>query len=303
MQRLLVVLGRVSNNYYIVNCITMQWLKLPPVREVPGKLHAGLVCDSGYNNHDRMESWFRVVRLILDLHNNIIVEIFSSDTGEWCELQTSSRPEQQPFSLESATMDISGHKRLLLRSTGGVVAFGRMIFWQSSKWSIFGFDPNNCDCYFINLGTGFDEMVDCMGVCNGCLRICMVLRFFDHLELTVLELKDYKEGGMWRSEHMVEFQDMDSSNTWLREIVKKKDLLDYGLRALAHDIRDGDVVYLEIKQQLIMGNMKKKRLKLIHDIADDCFYKLGSIYTFVLPWCPNPIPSLPQNITMKKRKV
>ena len=47
MQRLLVVLGRVSNNYYIVNCITMQWLKLPPIREVPGKLHAGLVCDSG----------------------------------------------------------------------------------------------------------------------------------------------------------------------------------------------------------------------------------------------------------------
>lgn len=113
-------------------------------------------------------------------------------------------------------MDISGHKRLLLRSTGGVVAFGRMIFWQSSKWSIFGFDPNNCVCYFINLGTGFDEMVDCIGVCNGCLRICMVLRFFDHLELTVLELKDYKEGGMWRSEHMVKFQDMDSSNTWLR---------------------------------------------------------------------------------------
>ena len=50
---------------------------------------------------------------------------------------------------------------------------------------------------------------------------------------------------------------MDSSNTWLREIVKKKDLLDYGLRALAHDTRDGDVVYLEIKQQLIMCNMKK----------------------------------------------
>ena len=96
-----------------------------------------------------------------------------------------------------------------------------------------------------------------MGVCNGCLRICMVLRFFDHLELIVLELKDYKEGSMWRSEHMVEFQDMDSSNTWLREIVKKKDLLDYGLRALAHDTRDGDVVYLEIKQQLIMCNMKK----------------------------------------------
>ena len=39
----------------------------------------------------RMESWYRVVRLILDLHNNIIVEIFSSDTGEWCELQMSSR--------------------------------------------------------------------------------------------------------------------------------------------------------------------------------------------------------------------
>ena len=96
---------------------------------------------------------------------------------------------------------------------------------------------------------------------------------------------------------------MDSSNTWLREIVKKKDLLDYGLRALAHDTRDGDVVYLEIKQQLIMGNMKKKRLKLIHDIADDCFYKLGSIYTFVLPCFPTPIPYLPQNITMKKRKV
>lgn len=50
-----------------------------------------------------------------------------------------------------------------------------------------------------------------MGVCNGCLRICMVLRFFDHLGLTVLELKDYKEGGMWRSEHMFGFQDMDSS--------------------------------------------------------------------------------------------
>ena len=138
MQRLLVVLGRVSNNYYIVNCITMKWLKLPPVREVPGKLHAVLVCDSGYNNHDRMESWFRVVRLILDLHNNIIVEIFSSDTGEWCELQMSSRPEQQPFGLESAAMDISGHKRLLLRSTGGVVAFGRMIFWQSSSGAFSG---------------------------------------------------------------------------------------------------------------------------------------------------------------------
>ncbi|XP_050289626.1 F-box protein At5g07610-like [Quercus robur] len=81
---ILLCLGRVSsNNYYIVNCITMQWLKLPPVREVPGRLHVGLVCDSGYNNHDRMESWYRVVRLILDLHNNIIVEIFSSDTGEW----------------------------------------------------------------------------------------------------------------------------------------------------------------------------------------------------------------------------
>ena len=189
----------------------MQWLKFPPVREVPGRLHVWLVCDSGYNNHDRMESWYRVVRLILDLHNNIIVEIFSSDTGEWCEVQMSSRPQQQPFGLESAAMDIRGHKRLLLRSTGGVVAFGRMIFWQSSKWSIFGFDPNNCECCFINLGIGLDEMVDCMGVCNGCLRICMVLRFFDHLGLTVLELKDYKEGGMLRSGHMFGFQDMDSS--------------------------------------------------------------------------------------------
>lgn len=200
---LLLCLGRVSsNNYYIVNCITMQWLKLPHVREVPGKLHVGLVCDSGYNNHDRMESWYRVVRLILDLHNNIIVEIFSSDTGEWCEVQMSSRPQQQPFGLVSAAMDISGHNRLLLRSTGGVVAFGRMIFGQSSKWSIVGFDPNNCECYFIHLGIGLDEIVDCMGVCNGYLRICMVLRFFDHLELTVLELKDYKEGGMWRSERV-----------------------------------------------------------------------------------------------------
>ena len=30
--------------------------------------------------------------------------------------------------------------------------------------------------------------------------------------------------------------------------MKKKDLMDYGLRVLAHDPRDGDVVYLEIKQ-------------------------------------------------------
>ncbi|GMY18853.1 F-box protein At3g26010-like [Fagus crenata] len=251
----------------------MQWLALPPVRQHETPLH-GFICS--YDKHKQLT--YRVLRLlkIKDKNMEIKVDMFSSDTCEWTKSLVSC---PRRFDLSSF-------------ATAAVVYKDLLFWWEIKSNRIVGCDPNNYR--FFELPVQMEHGIDYFGLCGGSLRICEIPGQEDPSLLRVWVLKDFvKNEDKWCLEHEVYFNQMTWKNsTWLTEYVKSP-----YLQVFAYHPNDGDILYLVIKSRIVLCNLQRKTLEMLHDfpmLAHVC----ARAHTSVLPWWPTPIPSSPlQNAT------
>ncbi|KAI5321971.1 hypothetical protein L3X38_031043 [Prunus dulcis] len=182
---------------YIRNPYTKQWIALPPTPRVyRGPVLTGFMCDHPYYNREELvgnrtssnniklnaEYKYRVVRIPAVQKNclEFTVDIYSSEASEWRESVISS---SRGFSFAS-------HSR-----TPGV-AYNGMIYWLGFGGLLIGVDPFNNINHTISTGASANttgdivvnnelcrfvqfhkpeyniERVECLGVCQGRLRMC-----------------------------------------------------------------------------------------------------------------------------------
>ncbi|CAL2249876.1 unnamed protein product [Prunus armeniaca] len=191
-----------QRDYYICNPYTQKWVALPPSPQCHKRVVAlGFICDPPYYRYYGEEAEFhrkeatqqrnaaeyiyrhRVVRipefsLCQDYTFRYYVEIFSSETGEW------------RVSYVSFPKNFAFHR--VNPSTG--FAYKGMLFWlgrhrnKGGRAFLIGFDPfdtknNNHETIDKKCFIEFDEQpaieglgedvseIECLGVCQGCLRM------------------------------------------------------------------------------------------------------------------------------------
>ena len=202
--------------------------------------------------------------------------MFSSNTSEWSELEP-LLPALEGFELCPFPRPAVSYKGLLLCPGTG----GRLL----------AFDLYNArSCRLIEKPIEYESHggTDCVGVCQGCLRICQISLWFRlGSVLRVWEFKDNEGGGKWFLEHEVFINQLVSKKSpWLTQYVPLKFPF---VTVLAFHPNDGDILYLVIEMKVALCNLRCKTIKVFCDIPhgyeDKC-----TIINFVLPCWPTPIP-------------
>ena len=139
------------------------------------------------------------------------MQIFSTDTGEWCNSFFSSPRRLNPFSMWS--------------EQAGVVNCNGMLHWVDENDRIFKgfvvFDPFNDvqQCYYINPPIDFDSKdFVYIGVFQG--RFWIYYHLIHRHNVCVWELEDDGNAGTWCLIHRVYFKDMVSKHSKLVKMAK-----------------------------------------------------------------------------------
>ncbi|GAB4851025.1 hypothetical protein Ancab_030322 [Ancistrocladus abbreviatus] len=125
-----------SRTYYVCNPFTKKWVELPRCPACSHKfVHVGFICDPPYHYHMHKQDIvinsnrsFKVVHLsVLRYSPELLVEMFSSETGRWSK-QLVSLPE--------------GHAPQTKLSHGSVFCFNMKLYWPASKGVVI-YDPSH----------------------------------------------------------------------------------------------------------------------------------------------------------------
>lgn len=270
-------------NYYICNPLTKTWFTLPLLPYPMGRetiVMIGFICEpySCEDKDDRdpcVTTRYKVVRICSPIQRNQIeMEIFSSETGEWCSSVVSS-PRRLNYS-NYKTIDV------------GVVACNTMLHWvdvdekDNMIKGFVGFDPFNDaqQCCYIDPPTDLlrDEFIS-LGVFQGRLRIYQrpwlpmkACNFY------VWELEDYINAGTWCLKHKVYFKDMVSDYPGLVKIAKE---FHPPVDLLAFHPNDGELVFLQFRNYVVLCNMRTGVLKFAGQLQDMGKILLGNSNNFV----------------------
>ncbi|BFG24406.1 hypothetical protein CerSpe_106800 [Prunus speciosa] len=279
-----------SNRYCICNPCTMQWVALPRIPTFTVHRHSevrvGFICDIPCYNYKEEEHEdqkghvmqhkaayrCKVVRIrppekgYYDFSFELIVDIFSSETGEWSEAVVSS-----PRAITSNGLSFP-HQGIL--------------YWLGREENgcsiIFGLDPfsDKPKCLFIAVYEPLNDLRH-FGVCGGCIRMCgldMATR-----SLIVFYLKAEEDGKLCLSKRMVYSLEQNmyldnESNVSLRPF----------------DPNNEDVCYLYVNGESVKYKYNfrtRKWSKIVEKIPD----KISYSFVHVQPWWPTPVPRLPQH--------
>ncbi|BFG34121.1 hypothetical protein CerSpe_203940 [Prunus speciosa] len=319
-----------ARDYYICNPYTKQWIALPPTPRVHrGPVLTGFTCDHPYYNREELvgnrtssnniklnaEYKYRVVRIPAVQKNclEFTVEIYSSETSEWRESVISS---SRGFSFAS-------HSR-----TPGV-SYNGMVYWLGFGGLLIGVDPFNNINRTISTGASANttvdivvnnelcrfvqfykpeyniERVECLGVCQGRLRMC-------HFDLEdpyqsgivcVWELKEVKEEDDQKADgiagRLMKWCLIKKVN--LKEILvaENSDIVKWQAmskgrcfaRVRAFDTNDEDILYIELEGDIVTCNFRtrtsfvRERIRTRDGIDDE----LTKAFPLLLPRCPTPL--------------
>ncbi|BFG34120.1 hypothetical protein CerSpe_203950 [Prunus speciosa] len=321
-----------AGDYYICNPYTeqWQWIALPPTPRVHrGPVLTGFTCDHPYYNREELvgnrtssnniklnaEYKYRVVRIPAVQKNclEFTVEIYSSETSEWRESVISS---SRGFSFAS-------HSR-----TPGV-SYNGMVYWLGFGGLLIGVDPFNNINRTISTGASANttvdivvnnelcrfvqfykpeyniERVECLGVCQGRLRMC-------HFDLEdpyqsgivcVWELKEVKEEDDQKADgiagRLMKWCLIKKVN--LKEILvaENSDIVKWQAmskgrcfaRVRAFDTNDEDILYIELEGDIVTCNFRtrtsfvRERIRTRDGIDDE----LTKAFPLLLPRCPTPL--------------
>nr|POF14431.1 hypothetical protein CFP56_78181 [Quercus suber]POF18717.1 hypothetical protein CFP56_24945 [Quercus suber] len=186
------------------------------------------------------------------------MQIFSSDTDEWCDSLVSSPRGLNPFHIRS--------------SNAGVVACNGMLHWvDENDRTIKGFvvfDPFNeaQGCRYVDPPSDLclGDFVY-LGVFQGRLRIFQKPFFQNHCNFSVWELEDYNNAGKWCLKYKVYFKDMVSEHTDLVKIAKK---ISPPGSLLAFHPNVGEIVFLQFHNYIVLCNMRTKVLTMAGRLRD-----------------------------------
>ncbi|CAL2264034.1 unnamed protein product [Prunus armeniaca] len=293
-------------DYYICNPYTKQWTALPPTSRVHrGPVLTGFTCDHPYYYREELvgnrtssnniklnaEYKYRVVRIPAVQKNclEFTVEIYSSETSEWRE----------------RCLQISG----LLIGVDPFNNINRTILTGASANTTGDIVVNNELCRFVQFHKPEYniERVECLGVCQGRLRMC----HFD--------LEDPYQSGIvcvWEPKEVEEEDDQKADGIagrlmkWrlikkvnLKEILvaENSDLLDGRqcrkgrcfARVRAFDTNDEDILYIELEGDIVTCNFRtrtsfeRERIRTRDGIDDE----LTKAFPLLLPRWPTPLPN------------
>nr|POE97920.1 hypothetical protein CFP56_27305 [Quercus suber] len=143
-------------------------------------------------------------------------------------------------------------------------------FCPGTGGRLLAFDPYiTRSCRLIGKPIEYESLggTDCVGVCQGCLRICQISLWFRlGSVLRVWEFKDYDNegGGQWFLEHEVFFNQLVSKKSpWLTQYVPLKFPF---VTVLAFHPNDGDILYLVIEMKVVLCNLRSKTMEVFCDI-------------------------------------
>ncbi|XP_050243782.1 F-box protein At5g07610-like isoform X1 [Quercus robur] len=285
--------------YYICNPITKQWIILPrlPYQGYRGIVLVGFICipdscDKEQGCITNAHYSYRVVRIYSPTQSNstqIRMQIFSSDTGEWCDSLVSS---PRGFNSLFGTPQHAG-----------VVACNGVLHWvDENDRMIRGFvvfDPfNNAQgCRYIDppIDLSLGEWVS-FGVFQGRLRIFQDSSLQYSRSFSVWELEDYNNAGTWCLKYKIYFKDMVSEYSDLLKMAKEK--ISTG-SLLAFHPNVGEFVFLQFRKCIVLCNMRTRVLTMAGRLEKllpcKSIYSSNSIpakYVFLVgqPSWPTPVP-------------
>ncbi|XP_023906794.1 F-box protein At5g07610 [Quercus suber] len=281
--------------YCICNPITKQWIILPrlPYEVNSGILLVGFICNPDSCDKEKGcitngHYSYRVVRIRSPTQSNttqIRMQIFSSDTGEWCDSLVSS-----PRGLNSF-VGTPAH--------AGVVACNGLLHWvDENDRMIRGFvvfDPFNSaqGCRYIDPPIDFSrgEWVS-FGVFQGRLRIFQKSSLQCPRSFSVWELEDYNNAGTWCLKYKIYSEDMVSEYSDLLKMAKEK--ISTG-SLLAFHPNVGEIVFLQFRKYIVLCNMRTRVLTMagrLEKLLPGYFDSLPAKYVFLVgqPSWPTPVP-------------
>ncbi|OVA08924.1 F-box domain [Macleaya cordata] len=273
--------------YYVCNPLTKQWVLLPlhyRARVNKPVLH-GFICESSSSSLTTKSTYYKVFRIPLfeKWSNDFILEIFSSNTGQWKKHKI------------SCPQSVSMH--FLYCKPSNVVSLNGVVYWIEGRYRIIAYDLFNKknangdhQCRLINLPAEARVYVDdrFLGQSEGFIGYSEC--FIGELSVWKLE-DDFSRGSWdWRLVHSIRTVDMLPEN-FDDEVFK--DLFPnycFNLKPLAFNPVDQNVMILGYGSKSIFAyNMKTRILKLL---SRDSYY-YSSTASGVSPFVLAPLPTSP----------
>ena len=265
--------------YHICNPLTRECLTLPRPPLSNKEVIVGFICDPYSCNKEQgcitnTHYRYKVIRIYSPTKSNstqLEMDIFSSETSEWCNSVVSLPWGLNPFTFKSAL--------------AGVVACNGMLHWvDTNSNGIVVFDPFNDveQCHYIDPPIGLWATAKIsLGLFQGRLRI---FHNCDE-EFYVWELKD--NYGTWCMKHKVNLKKIVSQNSRLVEITKA-----YSPRVnfVAFHRNDGELVFLQFLDDIVLCNMRTRVLNIARTIPNS---HMCSSLLLLQPSWPTPVPPLP----------
>ncbi|XP_075670496.1 putative F-box protein At3g23950 [Castanea sativa] len=291
-----------DGDYYICNPLTKQWLTVPLPPPVMSSFNrpmlVGFICGPYKECITNANYRYKVVRIHSltesDKTTQLRMEIFSSETNEWCNSFVESPRELYRFSFMS--------KRL------GVVACNGMLHWADVD-SVNGmtkgfvvFDPQQCHLHYIDPPILPIECFISFGVFQGHLRLfynpiyrspdCR-LKYCDcennASNISVWELVDYDNaGGTWSLKHTVCYKGIISEcSTFFDKKVEEEEEeeLQGPVKFIAFHQNDGDIVFLQFSNYIVSCNLRTRVCALAATVS----MRVSSIFLLGQPSWPTPI--------------
>ncbi|KAK9986042.1 hypothetical protein SO802_030993 [Lithocarpus litseifolius] len=291
--------------YCICNPLTKQWITLPHIRLCRNRIMVGFVCDpyscdkeQGCINNAYYR--YKVVRIYPPTPTKLRLEIFSSDTGKWCDsnvIVSSPSPGYRRF---------NSFKMKSLRA--GVVACNGKLHWldTDAEDMIKGFlvfDPfNDAErLSYINPPIEFlPKGCVSFGVFQGHFRMFQMFRANPY-HFDVWELEDYGNADTWCLKHKVYMKDLVSESSDLADIAMD---IWRTVSFLAFHPTVGEIAFLQFRNYIVLCNMQTKVLKVASKLREKgkildgnslYFLSLPPKSTFVLgqPSWPTPVHPSP----------
>ena len=275
--------------YSICNPYTKQWFYLPPIPEVQGELvergmvYKGFLCDPLNPQH-----WNFVLLVPVSLGSAFHLQVWSSETREWRESVISV---PYPRAIRPVPQN---------KPPYGGVAYNGMLYWicwDDSAMFTIEFDPFGSDdisdhkCRFIE-EPGFEvNRRSIISLCafQKCVRVCVQSggSYF-----SVWEFKEEVDsvGDKLKKWHLI--VDRVSLNQFSSEFFRQYS--DNRIVLGFHPTNE-DILYMRTLHSIVTYNIREKTIKRAIEAPEHLearFIPYESVFPFVLPWLPTPVPRL-----------
>lgn len=257
--------------YYVCNLLTRQWCALPPIlgRHVEDDMAIGLVTYDG-ENHLLPLFQYKVVRILKvgTCSNDLIVETFSSDTGEWNESLLSCPQSIQRFwQFRTSAVTLNNALHWIINGNNGE--------------TIVVFDPFrsiNDQCWLIDppLELKFEMAHVCLGICRERLRVSTIKGVHPNRMLKVWELQDYGKAN-WTLKYRICLKEM----VFVSDC--EFDMLEFSTNlVLSFHPNDEDVVYLRCHNHIMKCHVRKGTLEVVSKCLGDPTFVIRTLTVFPL---------------------